>query len=924
MSEELINLISSTSCGAAAMVPGSLSVYRSLHIRWLFRFMEIDGSMIGENRAAFIDFAARVLTPPPPPPPPVTQVTKSDKVDISDYCAFLNTWSSEPTIANITKHKGLLPTASRDVTVGYLTGVVKCLSNGNSDSHQVFAVLASKLLEPADCILVQQVMSNIVVYHKAKNSIKSTPVSEPAVSQTRLQTQKPSTCPYLSSCPCSLSQTAKCSSLYSSVPSAVPSITSFKPVPTCSSLCSLPAAATVPSVSKSRQSVPMSLATAATAAAMSSSLSKLQVPGMNSLIESAIGPIVGGLIEQAIPFISSLLPSGVSISVSADMSDTDYDTDSEQCDVKTKKPIVRKPNTKVATSSATTSSCSSKDTGSRGTNHGKGRPVAGFGSPSAVATATATTCNKSGLKYLLEGLNEEIVGTGIKVCTIGDDVGCQSDECVAITSRFNDKLTDIKVVIYDINLYRQCPPIKYINDLNCSSDPILSMLLMAFPKLASLLSYATELSQSLSSPDDIVTNNSDCILMMDIEQACGLLAKWLTVSAVRISATCSNEELTCACDLINKLVAIVSNNHGDSNQHLKPECMIELCKAFNKYAGDIKDTTCSHDGNADSTCNEMWADVVRINNKIIDMIQSGHNTDQTTPTPNITTLLQSMLFSTQQQQPSATVSGESQAQAQSHEKSAPIPVIRPKGHMSSSFPSSIPSAKGEELVDMIKAMAETSCSTPEPVKRRPMMFSSFINPDIGTNTTSATGGNLAKPMISLLDKMFSEFGNDGTSTTSQSTADAQSMINSLLGMASSMASTMTTPATQQQNHNVDDHKSNAFTSPSCSTNVPETSTNIDVVLPQSVCSDVTSSPSTEVTVDSTRCISNSSDDSSDDSDTSLVQSQEFIDDIVAEQLAEQALADLASSITTTVTNNTGTNSGQRKLADVLGFLGNRQ
>ena len=126
MSEALIDLIAST---AANGYP-----HRSLHIRWLFKLLEIEsGSINGDNRAAFVDMASRVLK-------------SSDKLDISACIPALRAWADdsccvEPT--KMAKLKSLLPGQCPDTLCCLLEGICNLLQ-----SQQVSCETLCCLLEP--------------------------------------------------------------------------------------------------------------------------------------------------------------------------------------------------------------------------------------------------------------------------------------------------------------------------------------------------------------------------------------------------------------------------------------------------------------------------------------------------------------------------------------------------------------------------------------------------------------------------------------------------------------------------------------------------------------------------------------------------------------------------------------------------------
>ena len=143
---DLLKLISSTT-------GPSDSPARFQHIRWLFRILESDESALDHNKLAFIEMATRILSPP-----------KTNKVDISRYRRFLKSWSEEPTVEAILKHKELLPREDREAINCYLTIITKTLIHYHDSAslNYVLAIISTATLERSDATLITSILYNML------------------------------------------------------------------------------------------------------------------------------------------------------------------------------------------------------------------------------------------------------------------------------------------------------------------------------------------------------------------------------------------------------------------------------------------------------------------------------------------------------------------------------------------------------------------------------------------------------------------------------------------------------------------------------------------------------------------------------------------------------------------------------------------
>jgi hypothetical protein len=169
----------------------------------------------------------------------------------------------------------------------------------------------------------------------------------------------------------------------------------------------------------------------------------------------------------------------------------------------------------------------------------------------------------------------------------------------------------------------------------------------------------------------------------------------------------------------------------------------------------------------------------------------------------------------------------------------------------------------------------------------------------GNKNNINVGSIKPQAVHNIISKLFNEV----QTTNSSSTDEAQDMVNSLLGIISTLNPQ---PSTTSGDVNVE------ATAPMTSEEVivgPEDVTMVNTPISTPL------DTSSDTTVDNKMKMKGRySSTSSDDSDTSLVQSQEFLDTIVAEQL----MTSQSPSI-----SETSTMSRQGTFADMLGFLNNR-
>lgn len=145
MSEALINLIAETASNSHP--------HRSLHIRWLFKLLEVDGSIAGDNQAAFVDLAARVLK-------------STDKpVDIAPLLPFLKACCVAPTASNRQAAIELLPAAIKsscqDSFVTMVEHFCQLISN-KTISHELLCCLADRLLVAEQAAVIKMCLNSLM------------------------------------------------------------------------------------------------------------------------------------------------------------------------------------------------------------------------------------------------------------------------------------------------------------------------------------------------------------------------------------------------------------------------------------------------------------------------------------------------------------------------------------------------------------------------------------------------------------------------------------------------------------------------------------------------------------------------------------------------------------------------------------------